>query len=98
MPPLVLSEGEIQQLQSIASSRSLPHSIVQRTQIVLACAAGETNTSIAKRMGLTGMTQDLLKVCPMRPSGLSLTEFCWCSPAPDPCQRRPSRALLQPLI
>ena len=56
MPPLVLSEGEIQQLQSIASSRSLPHSIVQRTQIVLACAAGETNTSIAKRMGLTGMT------------------------------------------
>ena len=56
MPPLVLSEGEIQQLQSIASSRSLPHSIVQRAQIVLACAAGETNTSIAKRMGLTGMT------------------------------------------
>jgi putative transposase len=56
MLPLVLSEGEIQQLQSIASSRSLPHSIVQRAQIVLACGAGETNTSIAKRMGLTGMT------------------------------------------
>ncbi|MFN9695688.1 MAG: helix-turn-helix domain-containing protein, partial [Synechococcaceae cyanobacterium] len=56
MPPLVLREGEIQQLQSIASSRSLPHSIVQRAQIVLACAAGESNTSIAKRMGLTGMT------------------------------------------
>lgn len=25
-------------------------------QIVLACGAGETNTAIAKRMGLTGMT------------------------------------------
>ena len=56
MPPLVLSDAEVQQLQSIASSRSLPHSIVQRAQIVLACGAGETNTSIAKRMGLTGMT------------------------------------------
>ena len=56
MPPLVLSEDEVQQLQSIASSRSLPNSIVQRAQIVLACVAGETNTAIAKRMGLTGMT------------------------------------------
>ena len=56
MPPLVLGDDEVQQLQSIASSRSLSHSIVQRAQIVLACGAGETNTAIAKRMGLTGMT------------------------------------------
>jgi len=56
IPPLVLSDDEVQQLQSIAYSRSLPHSIVQRAQIVLACAAGETNTAISKRMGLTGMT------------------------------------------
>ena len=56
MPSLELSEDEIQQLQSIARSRSLPHSIVQRAQIVLACGNGETNTSIAQRMGLTGMT------------------------------------------
>jgi putative transposase len=56
VPPLVLSEDEVQQLQPLASSRSLPHSIVQRAQIVLACGAGETNTAIAKRMGLTGMT------------------------------------------
>ncbi len=55
MPPLVLTEDELQQLQSIANSRSLPHSIVQRAQIVLACGAGDTTTSIAKRMGLTGM-------------------------------------------
>ena len=56
MPPLVLSEEEVQQLQALAHSRSLPHSIVQRAQIVLACGAGETNTAIARRMGLTGMT------------------------------------------
>ncbi len=54
MPPLVLCDGEVQKLQGFASSLSLPHSIVQRAQIVLACGAGETNTAFAKRMGLTG--------------------------------------------
>ena len=29
---------------------------MQRVQIVLSCGAGETNTAIAKRFGLTGMT------------------------------------------
>ena len=56
MPTLVLSEDEVQQLQIIAHSRSYPHALVQRAQIVLACGSGETNTAIAKRMGLTGMT------------------------------------------
>jgi len=56
MPPLKLSEEELRQLQNIANSRSMPHSVVQRAQIVLACGAGESNTAIAKRMGLTGMT------------------------------------------
>ena len=56
MPPLVLSDDEVRQLQALASSRSLLHSIVQRAQIGLACSAGETNTAFAKRMGLTGMT------------------------------------------
>lgn len=56
MPTLVLSDGEVRQLQGIASSRSLPYSIMQRAQIVLACGAGETNTAIAKRMVLSGMT------------------------------------------
>ena len=48
MLPLILSDDEVQQFQSIANSWSLPHSIVQRAQIVLACRAGETNTVIAK--------------------------------------------------
>ena len=29
---------------------------MQRAQIVVACGAGETNTAISKRMGLTGLT------------------------------------------
>jgi putative transposase len=56
MAPLVLSDDDVQQLQSIAISRSLPDSIGLRAQIVLACGAGETNTAISKRMGLTGRT------------------------------------------
>ena len=50
MPPLVLSDDEVQHLHSIANSKSLSHSIVQRAQIVLACGAGETITAIANRM------------------------------------------------
>ncbi len=45
MPPLVLSDDDVQQLQSI----------VQRAQIVLAYGAGETITAISKQMGLMGM-------------------------------------------
>jgi len=35
MPQLVLTEDEVQQMQALASSRSLPHLIVQRAQVVL---------------------------------------------------------------
>ena len=56
MPSLVLSDDEVQQRQSIANSRSLAYSIVQWLQIVLACAAGEANTAISNRMGLTAIT------------------------------------------
>lgn len=56
MPPLVLSDAEDRQVKSIASSRSLSHSIVQRAQIVLTCGTGETNTAIANRIGLAVMT------------------------------------------
>ena len=56
MPPLALSEDAIREPQSIANSRSMPNALVQRAQIVLACGAGETSTTIAKQMGVTGMT------------------------------------------
>jgi putative transposase len=53
---LELSDDQAAQLQSLAGSRTLPHSIVQRAQIVLACAAGDTNTAVAKRFGVRGST------------------------------------------
>ena len=54
--PVTLNRDEKNQLLSIARSRSLPHGIVRRAQIVLACADGEPNASIAKRMKLNPMT------------------------------------------
>jgi transposase len=54
--PLELSADEASQLQSLAGWRILPYSVVQRAQIVVACAAGETNTAVAKRFGVRGST------------------------------------------
>ena len=45
----------------------------------------------------SGQLQGLLKVRPRRPSAPFLTGISWRRTAPDPCQRRRSRALLQPL-
>ena len=56
MEPLVLTDDEESQLLSLANSRSLPHGLVQRARIVLACAQGEANTSIARRMRLSNAT------------------------------------------
>ena len=56
MEPLVLTDDEESQLLSVANSRSLPHGLVQRARIVLACAQGEANTSIARRMRLSNAT------------------------------------------
>ena len=54
--PIVLSDDEKHELLGIARSRSLPHGVVRRAQIVLACAKGEANSSIAQRMGLNNAT------------------------------------------
>jgi putative transposase len=53
---LVLSEEEQAQLQSIARSRSLPAALVRRAHMVLACAAGATNTAVARRFATTNAT------------------------------------------
>lgn len=53
---LVLSEEEQAQLQPLARSRSLPAALVQRANIVLACAAGATNSAVAQRFGTTNAT------------------------------------------
>ena len=54
--PVVLLDDEKHHLLSIARSRSLPHGLVQRAQIVLHAAEGESNTAIAKRLDLNAMT------------------------------------------
>jgi putative transposase len=53
---LVLSEEEQAQLQSIARSRALPAALVRRANLVLACAAGATNSAVARRCATTDAT------------------------------------------
>jgi len=54
--PVPLSEEERSGLLGIARSRSLPHAVVRRARVVLACAEGESNAAIAKRVGLSRIT------------------------------------------
>ena len=51
-PPLELSVEDRQQLESLASSRSLPHGLVMRAQIVLLSDTGMTNTAVAEQLGV----------------------------------------------
>src|SRR5580698_10095840 len=53
---LVLSADELAQLSSFARSRSLPAALSQRARIVLACAAGDANSVVARRFELTNAT------------------------------------------
>ena len=53
---LVLSEQEREQLTAWSRSRSLPKGLVDRVQIVLRSAAGETNKEIARQLGLSQPT------------------------------------------
>ena len=51
MEPVVLTDDEESQFLSLANSRSLPHGLVQRAQIVLACARGEANADLPPLTG-----------------------------------------------
>jgi putative transposase len=53
---LVLSADELSQLTTFARSRSLPAALSQRARIVLACAAGDANSVVARRFELTNAT------------------------------------------
>jgi transposase len=50
---VTVSAAEAEQLGSIARSRSLPHSLVRRAQIVLMSAEGISNQAIAERCGVS---------------------------------------------
>ena len=53
---LEISEEERQQLESIAHSRSVSAGLNQRAKLVLACAAGESNSDVATRFKVTRAT------------------------------------------
>jgi len=53
---LVLSAAEEAQLTSIARSRSIAAALSQRARIVLACAAGDSNSAVAQRFKVRNAT------------------------------------------
>ena len=53
LAPLSVSPAEHEALVSITRSRSMPQSLAPRARIVLLAAEGESNTSIADRLGLS---------------------------------------------
>jgi putative transposase len=57
--PLSLSPNEREILQSMTRSRSLPHALVRRAQIVLLAAEGQSNSAIAQQLGLCRPTVGL---------------------------------------
>lgn len=54
LEPLEVTDHAREQLNRMANSRSLPHALVRRAQIILMSADGLTNTRIAQRVGLSG--------------------------------------------
>src|SRR6201982_685169 len=59
LPPLQLDAEQRQQLEALASSRSLPHGLVTRVRIILLSADGWSNKDIAVRLQLNQMTVGL---------------------------------------
>jgi putative transposase len=53
---LVLSPEQREQLEGLASSRSLPAGLVTRAKIILLSASGKTNLQIARQLRLTNAT------------------------------------------
>ncbi len=53
---IVLTDLERKTLVQLTRSRTIPHGLVVRAQIVLRSASGETNTSIARRVAVSMLT------------------------------------------
>ncbi len=56
LTPLELSEADREQLESMVRSRSLPHGLVRRAEIVLLAADGWPNDAVAGAVGVTRAT------------------------------------------
>src|SRR5258708_23217981 len=59
LAPLQLEREQREQLEAMASSRSLPHGLVTRVRIILLSADGLSNKDIAARLQLNKMTVGL---------------------------------------
>jgi len=59
LAPLQLEQEQREQLEAMASSRSLPHGLVTRVRIVLLSADGLSNKDIAARLRLNQVTVGL---------------------------------------
>lgn len=49
--PLTLNQQQQQQLKGVADSTTMPHGVVLRARMILACAEGLTNAAVARRVG-----------------------------------------------
>lgn len=54
LAPLHVTDQAKEQLKRMANSRTLPHALVRRAQIILMCAEGLMNMRIAEKVGLSG--------------------------------------------
>jgi putative transposase len=55
-PQVKLSEAQRTTLEELSRSRQVPHSLVQRAEIVLGAAAGKSNTEMSGELGLVEET------------------------------------------
>ena len=56
LPPLELSPSDREQLESMTRSRSLPHGLVRRAEMVLLAAEGWPNEAVAATVGVSRVT------------------------------------------
>ena len=56
LTPLELSESDREQLESMAQSRSLPHGLVRRAEIILLAAEGWPHEAIGGAVGVSRVT------------------------------------------
>ena len=56
LPPLAVSQDTREELEARARSRSLPAGLVGRARIVLLCAEGLDNTTVAEQVGVSRQT------------------------------------------
>jgi len=76
LAPLQLEREQREQLEAMASSRSLPHGLATRVRIVLLSADGLSNKDIAARLRLNQVTVGLrnqrsgVRIAPGAPSNL----------------------------